>query len=90
MRNPVYSTQFRRDLKKVRQRTYDTRKLKVAINLLLDEAPLPERYHDHALKGKWKHYRELHIAPNWLLLYKISDDDCIFARTGTHADIFSL
>jgi mRNA interferase YafQ len=90
MRNPVYSAQFRRDLKKVRQRAYDMQKLKVAVNLLLEEAPLPERYQDHALKGEWKHHRELHIAPDWLLLYKISDEDCIFARTGTHADIFSL
>jgi mRNA interferase YafQ len=69
---------------------YDMQKLKVAVNLLLAEAPLPERYKDHALKGKWNHYRELHIAPDWLLLYKLSNGDCIFSRTGTHSDIFFL
>ena len=90
MRNPVYSAQFRRDLKKARQRAYDMQKLKVAVNLLLEGSPLPKRYQDHALKGEWKHHRELHIAPDWLLLYKIYENDCIFARTGAHADIFSL
>ncbi len=90
MRNPVYYTHFRRDLKKAEQRGLDMQKLKEVMTLLLTEAPLPKRYRDHALKGAWKHYRDLHVEPDWLLLYKIAGDDCIFARTGTHADIFSM
>ncbi|GHV49793.1 hypothetical protein FACS1894168_0010 [Deltaproteobacteria bacterium] len=90
MRNPFYSAQFRRDVKKAQQRGYDMQKLKDAVDILLAETPLPPQLHDHALKGEWKRHRELHLEPDWLLLYKILGDDCIFARTGTHADLFSL
>lgn len=90
MRNPVYSTQFRRDLKKVEQRGYDLEKLKVVMRILLNEEELPPEYKDHSLKGIWKKHRDLHIAPDWLLIYKIDGKDCIFSRTGTHADIFSM
>ncbi|MDL2316892.1 type II toxin-antitoxin system YafQ family toxin [Desulfovibrio sp. OttesenSCG-928-A18] len=89
MRNPVYTAQFRRDTKKAEQRGYDMQKLKTVMLLLLNAEPLPENCRDHALKGEWKHYRDLHVAPDWLLIYKIAGDDCIFARTGTHSDIFS-
>lgn len=90
MRTPVYTAQFRRDLKKIEKRGYDTQKLKNIMVLLLHDMPLPEQCRDHVLKGTWKHYRDLHIEPDWLLVYKIAGDECVFARTGTHADLFSL
>lgn len=90
MRNPVYTSQFRRDVKKAEQRGHDMAKLKTAMTLLLTEAPLPQELRDHPLKGQWKHYRDLHIEPDWLLIYKIDGEDCVFARTGTHADIFFM
>lgn len=89
MRTPVYATQFKRDVKKTTQRGHDIEQLKTVAALLLQETPLPPKYKDHALKGDWKSYRELHIAPDWLLVYKIEGMDCIFTRTGTHADLFS-
>ena len=59
---PVYTTQFKRDVKKVSQRGYDMDKLKQVIDLLLsEERPIPANYKDHALKGRWKPHRELHI-----------------------------
>jgi mRNA interferase YafQ len=90
MRTPDYTGQFKRDFRKLESRGKDMAKMEEAMFLLLTEAPLPERYKDHALKGSWRHYRELHIAPDWLLVYKIIGDIVLFARTGTHADIFSL
>lgn len=88
---PVYTTQFKRDVKKVSQRGYDMDKLKQGIDLLLsEERPIPANYKDHALKGRWKPHRELHIEPDWLLIYSIDGKECFFARTGTHADLFSL
>ena len=88
---PVYTTQFKRDVKKVSQRGYDMDKLKQVIDLLLsEERPIPANYKDHALKGRWKPHRELHIEPDWLLIYSIDGKECLFARTGTHADLFSL
>ena len=91
MLSPFYTTHFKRDMKKIAQRGYDLDKLKIAIDLLLqNKRPLPEKYRDHALKGRWKDHRELHIEPDWLLVYSIDGNECFFARTGTHSDLFSL
>lgn len=90
MRTPNYTGQFKRDFKKAESRGKDLRKLEAAITLLLADLPLPQSYKDHMLKGSWRHYRELHIEPDWLLIYKISADVVLFARTGSHADLFSL
>ena len=90
MLTPLYTTQFRRDLRKAEQRNRDMQKIKDAMLLLLNEEPLPPQYRDHALKGVWKHYRDLHLEPDWLLIYKIDGNECLFARTGSHADIFSM
>lgn len=90
MRKPDYSTQFKRDFKKAENRGKDMPKLERAMALLLAETVLPSTYKDHQLKGVWKHYRELHIEGDWLLVYKIVGDTVVFARTGTHADLFSL
>lgn len=90
MRFPDYTKQFKRDFKKYESRGKDMAKMEQAMILLLTESPLPEKYRDHQLKGVWQEFRELHIEPNWLLVYKIVGDRVIFTRTGTHADLFSL
>ncbi|GHV54331.1 hypothetical protein AGMMS49579_14690 [Spirochaetia bacterium] len=55
---------------------------------LINEMPLDEKYKDHALSGNFKDYRECHIKPDWLLVYRITDGVIYFSRTGTHSDIF--
>ena len=87
---PDYTAQFRRDLKKVQHRGYDMDKFKQIIAMLLEEQPLNQNLRDHPLKGEWKDYRELHIAPDWLLVYKIKGNICVFYRTGTHSDLFGM
>jgi mRNA interferase YafQ len=49
---------------------------------------LTSAYRDHPLRGDWKGYRDLHIEPDWLLIYQVSGDELRLARTGTHADLF--
>ena len=66
------------------------KKLKVAVTFLLAKTSLPPRYKDHALKGMWKHHRELHLEPDWLLVYKVAGEQCTFDRTGAHADLFGI
>jgi mRNA interferase YafQ len=44
----------------------------------------------HPLKGEWRGYWECHVAPDWLLIYKMTDEEVLLARTGTHADLFDL
>ncbi len=88
MRTPVQSGQFRRDVKRAQKRGKDTSKLREILILLLACDPLPERYRDHPLKGEWKGYRDAHIEPDWLLLYRVVGNDLYLIRTGTHVDLF--
>ena len=85
---PVWSSRFQRDIRKAEKRGKDVRKLKSALALLVEQAPLPAGYKDHSLKGDWKGWRDLHIEPDWLLLYRIEGDELQLARTGTHSDRF--
>ena len=74
MRSPSYSSQFHRDVKKLRKRGKDLEKLKVLIELLLSEEPLPPRYKDHPLKLNWAGYRDAHVEPDWVLIYSATDE----------------
>ncbi|EFH8529977.1 type II toxin-antitoxin system mRNA interferase toxin YafQ, partial [Escherichia coli] len=50
--------------------------------------PLPAVYKDHPLQGSWKGYRDAHVEPDWILIYKLTDKLLRFERTGTHAALF--
>ncbi|MDR0807323.1 MAG: type II toxin-antitoxin system YafQ family toxin [Enterobacteriaceae bacterium] len=89
LREIEYSIQFQKDVKKAQKRHQDIAKLKTLMTLLMNNAlPLPAIYKDHPLQGNYKGYRDAHIEPDWLLIYKITDDLLRFERTGTHADLF--
>jgi mRNA interferase YafQ len=63
-------------------------KLKTLLALLIEGKPLPEIYLEHPLKGGWQGFRDAHIKPDWLLIYKIKGDAVRFERTGRHSDLF--
>lgn len=84
----VPSNQFKKDVKRAQKRGKDMSKLKDLLSLLIRQAPLPEAYQDHPLRGNWKGYRDAHIEPDWLLLYRVVDEELQLTRTGTHADLF--
>ena len=88
MRSASFSGQFRRDVKLAQKRGKDMDKLLRVIDLLETGAPLPRELGDHPLKGEWKPNRDLHIEPDWILIYTVEADTVRFERTGTHADIF--
>lgn len=88
MLTPVRSAQFRRDVKRVEKRGKDLGKLKELLILLMQRSDLPEKYRDHPLKGDWNGFRDAHIEPDWLLIYRIQGDELQLARTGSHADLF--
>ena len=71
---PVRSSQFKRDVKRVQKRGKDMTKLRTLLGLLIEQAPLPEAYQDHPLRGNWNGYRDAHIEPDWLLLYRTVDE----------------
>lgn len=84
-----YQTAFKKDFKRVQKRGYDMRLLAAVVETLADGGVLDEKHRDHALTGDWSGYRECHIAPDWLLIYKINAGELILllTRTGTHADL---
>lgn len=88
MSNPISGSRFRQDVKRMEKRGKDTSKLREAIQLLVEADPLPLRFRDHVLTGNWQHFRDCHIEPDWLLIYKIDGDDLHLVRTGSHADLF--
>jgi mRNA interferase YafQ len=87
-RNLISGTQFGRDVKLAQRRGKDMSKLRELIVLLSQGNPLPPHYKDHPLAGEWKHHRDCHLEPDWLLIYKIDGDDLYLIRTGTHLDLF--
>lgn len=88
MLTPVFTNQFKRDLKRLEKRNKDMGKLKAIVLLLVRGESLDKKHRDHELSGNYAYRRECHIEPNWLLIYKQEHDSIIFERTGTHADLF--
>ncbi|MDP4021633.1 type II toxin-antitoxin system YafQ family toxin [Methylobacterium sp. NEAU 140] len=88
MRTPIRSGPFRRDVKRAERRGKDLGRLRALLLLLLAGEELPPSYRDHPLKGDWKGYRDAHIEPDWILIYRVVGDELHLVRTGSHADLF--
>lgn len=86
--NPVRSSRFKRDVKRVGKRGKDLTKLRSLLESLIRREALPESHRDHPLHGNWKGYREIHVEPDWLLIYRVEGTELRLARTGSHADLF--
>ncbi|MDO5378457.1 MAG: type II toxin-antitoxin system YafQ family toxin [Clostridia bacterium] len=84
------TAQFRRDYKRVKKRGYDLKLLQSVIDTLLAGLPLDPKHKDPQLAGDMQKYRECHLQPDWLLMYRIEHERLVLvaARTGTHADLF--
>ena len=85
----VRSAQFKRDVRRAGKRGKDLAKLRALLAALIERQPLSARYLDHPLRGIWKGYREAHVEPDWLLIYRIQGDDLHLVRTGSHSDLFT-
>ncbi|MGL2805262.1 type II toxin-antitoxin system YafQ family toxin [Helicobacter pylori] len=79
---------FKKDFKKLVKNRFDDSVLKEVILTLRKKEPLPPPFKDHALKGKWKPFRECHIKPDILLVYLVKDDELILLRLGSHSELF--
>ena len=86
------TNRFKRDFKSCLKRGLDVNEFMAVLNLLQKGMPLPEKYKDHPLwpSRDYKNCRELHIEPDWLLVYSYSDVNLILylVRTGSHSDLF--
>ncbi len=85
-----FLARFKKDYKIIQKRGYDTRIFEAVVDMLRQEIPLPPRYQDHVLKGNYSGFRECHLTPDWLLIYKVENEilTLTLTRTGTHSDLF--
>jgi mRNA interferase YafQ len=84
----LYTNAFKKDIKAAQKRGLDMEVLKFVLNEIIEERELDQKFKNHKLSGNWKGRLECHLAPDWLLIYKIEDRTVIFERTGTHSDLF--
>jgi mRNA interferase YafQ len=84
------TTAFERDLRRIDKQGKDLDKLETVVNILQAREQLPARCRPHPLRGIWAGHWDCHVEPDWLLLYKVTDDVLILVRTGSHADLFGL
>ena len=90
MLNVRYSTRFKKDFKTCVKRGCKITLLQQAIDILRIPSPLPQKNREHTLSGNYSGYKECHIEPDWLLIYKQTDTELLLDRTGTHADLFDM
>ncbi len=86
----ILSNQFRKDLKLAKKRGCKIAELQKVVNTLAGQKVLDKKYRDHALTGEYHDFRECHIEPDWLLIYRIDgvELELFLFRTGTHSDLF--
>lgn len=85
-----FTSRFKKDYKLMLKRGMNAAQFETVVELLRRCQPLPERYRDHDLSGDYAGFRECHILPDWLLVYRVEEDRLLLTlfRTGTHSDLF--
>lgn len=82
------TTQYKKDLKRIKSRGYRIDKLVTIVNKLRTNTPLLPIDDDHPLKGPWDSYRGCHVQGDWCLIYRDEGEVLALVRTGTHSDLF--
>jgi len=91
MYEQIWTSHFRRDIRRSERQNKSMNKLKDIVRLLCAGKSLPPQNRDHNLTGNYVGHRECHISPDWLLIYRVNEDEKIieFVRIGSHSDLFS-
>lgn len=86
----VFTSKFKKDYKNMIKRGLDIDLLDDVITVLAKGEMLDKKYRDHNLTGDLIGFRECHIKPDWLLIYKIENEKLVLTltRTGSHSDLF--
>jgi len=85
-----FTNQYLKDLELMKRRNLPKSELDDVVKLLVEQKPLLPKHKDHPLKGNFRGYRECHIRPDWLLMYKKDKQvlTLVLIRTGTHSDLY--
>jgi mRNA interferase YafQ len=84
----VFTKGFKKDFKKIKKHEKKLFQLKETVISLTERKPLNKKLLDHPLKGDYKDCRECHLAPDFLLIYKVEDETLILVRCGSHTELF--
>lgn len=84
------SSKFRRDVRRCKRQRKVMDLFKNINALLISGKPLLKKNSDHKLSGNWNGHRECHIEPDWLLIYRVDEDEKVieYVRTGSHSELF--
>jgi mRNA interferase YafQ len=86
-RTTAFKRDFKREAKGQHRDILDT-DLRQIITALVCDSPLEVRHRDHALSNNWKGYRDCHVKPDLVLIYRTSGEDLlILARLGSHSEL---
>lgn len=91
MLNLRYGRRFKKEFRQALQKPGNTiEKFTTVLKYLVNEKPLPPENKDHKLSGEYVGYRECHLAPDWLLIYRVEREvlTLVLSRTGSHSDLF--
>ena len=88
MKRIVYDNPFKNQFKALLKKHPDVKTFELVLQKLANGEPLPGKFKDHSLKGNWQNYRECHIQPDWLLIYRATDTEVVLVATGSHDDLF--
>jgi mRNA interferase YafQ len=88
MRKIIPQDSFTKSAKRYKKKHYDFSRMQKILAELATLDSLEGRYRDHALVGNLSGYRELHIEPNVLLIYKLTDSEIILVLMGSHDELF--
>ncbi|PKM18388.1 MAG: type II toxin-antitoxin system YafQ family toxin [Gammaproteobacteria bacterium HGW-Gammaproteobacteria-15] len=84
-----YSTQFKKDFKKIAKMPIpDILEVGNIISQLQRGETLAAKNVDHPLSGNWLGFRDCHIKPDLVLIYRIANNTLQLARIGSHSEIF--
>jgi mRNA interferase YafQ len=84
----AFRRDFKREMRGQHRRDIEDL-LRSLITLLAEDRLLPAKNRDHALTGEWDDFRECHLKPDLLLIYRrIAGDVLQVVRMGSHSELF--
>lgn len=82
------TSQFKRDVKRMKRQGKDLGKLRGVLESLVKGEGLAAQYRDHVLVAQHKGTRECHLEPGWPLIYELAESEIVLIRTSSHSDLF--